>query len=145
MTASRRRRRGLSRALWLSILLPCLTLIGGCGPRAESRVSYDIPGGSADRGRQAMTEYGCNACHTIPGVTRADATVGPPLVDWADRVAIAGRYPNTPENLMAWIEDPQRMEPGSIMPDTGVPEPVARDMSAYLYTLRQNSARFPWW
>jgi cytochrome c len=91
-----------------------------------------------------MTEYGCIACHTIPGVTRADATVGPPLTGWAKRASIAGEFPNTPENLIAWIQDPQAMNPGSIMPDVGVPDAVARDMSAYLYTLKWNPAEPPW-
>jgi cytochrome c2 len=100
------------------------------------RTKYDIPGGDAERGRQAMAEYGCPACHTIPGVTRADATVGPPLTGWAERGSIAGEFPNTPDYLLTWLQDPQLMIPGSIMPDVGVPEPVARDMSAYLYTLR---------
>jgi cytochrome c2 len=98
--------------------------------------AYEIPDGDADRGRLAMREYGCSACHTIPGVTRADATVGPPLTGWAERAAIAGQFPNTPEYLIAWLQDPQRMAPGSIMPDVGVPEATARDMSAYLYTLQ---------
>jgi hypothetical protein len=34
--------------------------------------------------------------------------------------------------LIAWIMHPQSMDPGNGMPDVGVPEVVARDMSAYL-------------
>lgn len=131
--------------LALPLLAGCLLLIGGCTNSVKPRAAFDIPGGNAERGRQALTEYGCNSCHTIPGVTRADATVGPPLIDWADRGSIAGLYPNTPENLLGWIENPQGMAPGSIMPNMGVPEPIARDMSAYLYTLRRNPLRAPWW
>jgi cytochrome c2 len=131
--------------LVLLLLLAYLMLITSCGPRISPRAAYDIPGGDADRGRQEMAEYGCAACHTIPGVTRADATVGPPLTGWVERAAIAGRFPNTPEYLLKWLQDPQQMIPGSIMPDMGVPEPVARDMSAYLYTLHQNPAGLPWW
>jgi hypothetical protein len=43
---------------------------------------------------------------------------------------------NTPENLLLWLQRPQMIEPGSVMPDLGVTEEVARDMGAYLYTLR---------
>jgi hypothetical protein len=32
--------------------------------------------------------------------------------------------------------DPQAVEPGTAMPDTGVPERTARDIAQYLYTLR---------
>jgi hypothetical protein len=52
-------------------------------------------------------------------------------------VAIAGRFPNTPENLIAWIMHPQALDPGNIMPDMGVPEAVARDMAAYLFGLER--------
>jgi cytochrome c len=117
-------------------LLFILMLTGGCGVPLNLQAAYDIPGADPDRGRQAMAEYGCIACHTIPGVTRADATVGPPLTGWAQRVTIAGAFPNQPEHLIAWLQDPQQMMPGSVMPDVGVPEAVARDMSAYLYTLQ---------
>jgi len=92
-----------------------------------------------------MTEYGCTACHTIPGVTDADATVGPSLAGWAKRNSIAGHFPNTPENLIPWLQEPQKMAPGTIMPNMGVTEATARDMSAYLYTLDRNPSHFPWW
>jgi cytochrome c2 len=119
-------------------------ILMGCMAQAEPPTSYAVPGGNPDLGRQAMVEYGCPACHTIPGVTRADATVGPPLTGWAERAAIAGQFPNQPEYLMRWIQDPQQMIPGSIMPDVGVPEVVARDMSAYLYTLESKPSGWPW-
>lgn len=120
----------------VGVLLTAFSLFSGCVPSASARPPYEIPGSDAARGRQAMTEYGCAACHTIPGVTRADATVGPPLTEWSTRTVIAGEFPNTPEYLVKWIADPQQLIPGSIMPDVGVPEVVARDMSAYLYTLQ---------
>lgn len=94
-----------------------------------------VPVADPDRGRVAFVEYGCPACHTIPGVTGARAHVGPPLEGWAERRYIAGRLPNTPENLVTWIMSPQAVDPGNAMPDVGVPEVIARDMAAYLYAL----------
>jgi cytochrome c2 len=129
-------------AFWLLFLLSLL-FVNGC-TQPQPKPLYEIPGGDVDRGRQAMTEYGCTACHVIPGVTNADANVGPSLAGWAKRGSIAGKFPNTPEVLVAWIQEPQRMAPGSIMPDVGVPEEVARDMSLYLYTLRRNPSQVPW-
>jgi cytochrome c1 len=38
--------------------------------------------------------------------------------------------------LIRWIETPQAIEPGTAMPNLGVTEQRARDMAAYLYTLR---------
>jgi hypothetical protein len=45
------------------------------------------------------------------------------------------RLPNTPENAVRFILDPQGVSPGSAMPDLRVVEAEARDMVAYLYTL----------
>jgi cytochrome c1 len=121
-----------------------MLLLAACGAQAEPPRDYEVPGGDADRGRQALVEYGCVACHTVPGVTRADATVGPPLTAWARRSSIAGQFPNRPEYLVAWIHNPQAMKPGSIMPNTGITEQAARDVGAYLYTLEANTARWGW-
>ena len=55
---------------------------------------------------------------------------------WSKRTFIAGEVPNTPDFLVRWIEVPQAIEPGTAMPNLGVPEGDARDIAAYLYTLR---------
>jgi cytochrome c2 len=123
---------------WIVIAVNAALLMGGCRALEEPIARHEVPGGDAERGRRAFVEYGCNACHTIPGVTGADAQVGPPLTNWAGRGYIAGLFPNTPEYLIRWIQNPQEMIPGSAMPDMGVPETAARDMSAYLYTLTPN-------
>jgi cytochrome c1 len=71
----------------------------------------------------------------IPGVRGAHGKVGPPLGDIASRTILAGQVPNTPRSMIAWIRDPQAIEPGTAMPNLHVTEPEARDMAAYLYTL----------
>src|SRR4051794_26807905 len=38
-----------------------------------------ITGGDLDRGRTAMSQQGCGACHEIPGVANATGKVGPSL------------------------------------------------------------------
>jgi cytochrome c len=75
-------------------------------------------------------------------VPHAYATVGPPLNDWADRHFIAGHLANNPDNLILWLRFPQEVDPGNAMPDLGVSEQDARDISAYLYTLRRDNGRF---
>ncbi len=127
----------------LAAMLGAMLLLAGCGAQAEPPRDFDA-GGDANRGRQAIVEYGCNACHTVPGITRADATVGPPLTAWAERSTIAGQFPNQPQTLVAWIQNPQAMKPGTIMPNTGISEEDARNVAQYLYTLHANTARLPW-
>lgn len=97
---------------------------------------WAVPGGDADRGRIAIQEYGCGACHSIPGIRSAQGRVGPQLHGFSKQVYIAGRLPNTPPNLVLWIQHPQRVDPHTAMPDVGVSEQEARDIAAYLYTLQ---------
>jgi cytochrome c len=105
-------------------------LASGCGSAGNAATTA---GGDASRGGSLMKAFGCGACHSISGVAGADGKVGPSLEGFADRRYIAGRLPNTPENLVRWIMNPQEVEPGTIMPDLDVTDGLARDMAAYLY------------
>ena len=72
----------------------------------------------------------------IAELPHADGQVGPPLTGIASRAIIAGTVPNTPENLLRWIENPQAIQPGVAMPPlANVDERTARDIVAYLETL----------
>ncbi len=95
-----------------------------------------VPGGDPQRGQVALQSWGCGSCHSIPGVTGATGTVGPALSGLSDRSFIAGHLQNTPDNMILWIMHPQQVSPGGDMPDTGVPEKVARDMAVYLYSIK---------
>jgi len=95
-------------------------------PRPERAVA------NAVRGRMALSQYACNACHVIPGVTGPDTFVGPPLKALAARKYIAGHLPNSAANLAQWIRDPQKINPQTAMPAMDVTESDARDMAAYL-------------
>ncbi len=88
------------------------------------------------RGRQALHQHACSACHTIPGVTGSQVHVGPPLAGIAGRKLIAGTLANTPQNMALWIAQTQQVKPGTAMPQMGVTPQDARDMAAYLGTLR---------
>jgi cytochrome c len=94
-------------------------------------------GGEPSRGQAAVVKYGCPACHTIPRVPGASGLVGPPLTGIAARVYIGGVLENTPDNMMQWVRNPRRFSPRTAMPNTGVTEQDARDIAAFLYTLRQ--------
>jgi cytochrome c2 len=78
--------------------------------------------------------YGCGSCHGVKHVRKATGMVGPPLDGIAIRAMLAGRLENRPDNMQRWIRDPQRVSPGTAMPDLNVGEKDARDISAFLYT-----------
>lgn len=94
-----------------------------------------VPGGDAKQGQVLLQAWGCGSCHTIDGVPGADGKIGPALNGMTDRSYIAGHLRNTPDNMIQWIMHPQEISPGTDMPDSGVPESVARDMAAYLYSI----------
>jgi cytochrome c2 len=115
----------------------CVLLAAGFATAACGRgpVTH-VPDGSAERGKQTIAAMGCGACHVISGVPGADGEVGPPLTGVARRAIIGGTLPNTPANMVAWIEDPPAIAPTTAMPNLGVTPQSARDIAAYLYTLR---------
>jgi cytochrome c len=117
-------------------LIPLLLvglLLGGCRAEPPPRTAA---GGDAERGRLLLRQYACGSCHRIPGVAAARGTFGPPLDALSRQVYLAGVLPNTPDNLVRWIVDPQAIEPGTAMPDMQVSPEQSRDMAAYLYTLK---------
>jgi cytochrome c len=126
-----------------ALVIPILALIAGmltsCDNLSDSRVHaayITTAGGNARAGRHTIRKYGCYACHTIDGVAGARGLVGPPLDGIGDREFIAGELPNTPQNLMRWIQHPRQVEPHTVMPEMGVTDEDSRDIAAYLYTLR---------
>ena len=102
----------------------------------EQRLAAAVTGGDPVAGKAAIVRRACGACHIIPGAPGARGAVGPPLTGFAGRTYIAGRLVNTPDNLTAWIFDPQAIDPATAMPPTGVGRAEARDICAYLYTLK---------
>ena len=93
-------------------------------------------GGNAARGVQVIQQFRCGACHTIKGINGANGVFGPPLIIFSQQSFIAGELPNTPDNLALWIRVPQSVKPKTAMPNLGLSETQARDVTAYLYTLR---------
>jgi putative membrane protein len=105
---------------------------------SDERTAVQMTGGNVKRGRAAIQRHGCGACHSIAGVQGANGLVGPPLTGIADRAYLAGRLANQPDNMLLWIMDPQKIDSQTAMPDLGLSERDARDIAAYLYTLRVN-------
>ena len=116
-----------ARLAWL-----ILASLGGCGGGRQDRpVAGDPHAGAIVIARKA-----CGSCHEIPGIEEADGTVGPSLAHFARRQTVAGPLANTPANLFRYLKAPQSVVPGNYMPDQGLTDRQARDIAAYLYTLR---------
>jgi cytochrome c1 len=125
------RRGGAAMALAATVAALCLA---GCRNHASPVAAMAAP--DVDRGRAAIAHYSCGACHVIDGVANAHGRVGPMLNRFREQTMIAGRLPNTTDNLVRWIRDPQAVDSGNAMPNLGIDEPTARDIAAYLYTVR---------
>jgi cytochrome c2 len=110
------------------IAVVLLLILAGC--------SNDKPAADAERGRLLLRQFGCGGCHRIPGVADAQGNVGPPLEGVARRVYLAGMLPNSPAAMARWIRTPKAIDPRTAMPELGVSEAHARDMVAYLQTLK---------
>jgi cytochrome c2 len=102
---------------------------------AQESIAPLAPGSPA-HGAELIAQKGCGACHQIPGIEGANGLVGPPLTLMGRRIFVAGLLRNTPQNLAAWVLEPQRFVPGNAMPSTGLTESESLDVAAYLETIR---------
>jgi mono/diheme cytochrome c family protein len=92
-----------------------------------------MPTADPDRGRQAILSAGCGACHSIPGIRWPRGKSASALEGMAQRALIAGRVPNEPELLAAFVRDAPSLVPETTMPAMPVSEQQSRDIAAYLY------------
>jgi mono/diheme cytochrome c family protein len=115
-------------------LLPVL-LLTACN-QEEAASDHRVIDGDPQMGRAAIADVECGVCHSIPGIAGADGIVGPPLEDFAQRQFIAGVLPNQPGILARWVREAPSLLPETGMPDMPLSEEEARDVAAYLYTLR---------
>jgi cytochrome c oxidase subunit II len=91
---------------------------------------------SAEEGRRVFETTACINCHTVSG-TVANGRFGPDLTHLMSRDTIAsGAAPNTPENLRLWVQNPDAIKPGSLMPAMNLTDQQFDRLTAYLLTLR---------
>jgi mono/diheme cytochrome c family protein len=120
----------------LLALLP-LALALGCERTTQSSFATALTGGGdPQRGAQTIGKYGCAGCHTIPGIRGAEGLVGPPLTNLAQRSYIGGVLRNSPDNLTRWVMNAPGIDPMTAMPNLHLTQAEARDVAAYLYTLK---------
>ena len=87
-------------------------------------------------GRQLFEHTACINCHTVSG-TPADGRFGPDLTHLMSRTTIAaGAAENTPQNLRQWIDDPDAIKQGSLMPAMKLSHEDVDAVVNYMETLR---------
>jgi cytochrome c oxidase subunit 2 len=91
---------------------------------------------TAQAGKEVFLSQSCVNCHQVRG-TPAKGTYAPDLTHLASRQTLAsGMVPNTPDNLSAWLQNPQKVKPGCLMPAFALSERDRDLLVRYFSTLR---------
>ena len=106
---------------------PAQTATGAAAPASAAA--------DAGRGKELIDKYACAACHAIPGFEQG-GSLGPSLEGIGSRPQISGRAANNRETMTAYIVDPTSVDPPTRMPAVGATPEDARDIAAFLFTLR---------
>jgi len=87
-------------------------------------------------GRHVFETTACLNCHAVGG-TNGNGRFGPDLTHLMSRNTIAaGAASNTHENLRLWIQNPDALKPGSLMPAMKLSDADLDALVRYLETLR---------
>jgi cytochrome c oxidase subunit II len=87
-------------------------------------------------GRRVFETTACINCHAVAG-TVADGRFGPDLTHLMSRDTIAsGAADNTKANLRLWVQKPDAIKPGSLMPAMQLSDSDLNALVDYLETLR---------
>jgi cytochrome c oxidase subunit 2 len=91
---------------------------------------------TVNAGRRIFETTACINCHAIGG-TAATGRFGPDLTHLMSRSTIAsGAAENTAENLRLWVENPDAIKPGSLMPAMKLSDTDLDALVRYMETLR---------
>jgi cytochrome c oxidase subunit 2 len=84
-------------------------------------------------GEKLFQAKGCVGCHSLNAVNAPKGMIGPNLANVGARSYIgAGSFKNTDETLARWIQNPQAMKKGVLMPNLGVTPEEAKSLVAFL-------------
>lgn len=120
----------------ITVILGVAILIGAWTTRENWDRNVDpIASARSARGQELVVRDGCTSCHALP-LAAPEGLVGPPLTHIGSQSYIAGTFPNHEIWMTLWIQNPQRLKPGTAMPNLNIGERDARDIATYLATLR---------
>ena len=90
---------------------------------------------AAARGKQLFyIKYVCQSCHIVDN-KKDKGYVGPALTGVGDRL--------TPVWIYKWLKNPPALSPGTLMPNPNLPDGEARDLTAFLVTLKAHQKGGP--
>jgi cytochrome c2 len=104
-------------------------------PRGQSA------GGNARRGEELFNTVGCDGCHVVGDRTKVRDLRGASY-DIAPELTRVGSKVN-PDWAYDWVRDPRHYLPGTRMPSMRLTDSEARDIVAYLMTLRDTREHGP--
>lgn len=121
--------------IWKGVVAGSMLLtLSACDPTPVAPPLSDSA--AIARGEAAAGRLGCGACHDIPGIDWPKGHTGPPLAGFGNRGLVAGRLPNNIPQLAAFVRDAPAAVPGSGMPAIPMDASEARDIAAWLQSLR---------
>ena len=110
-----------------------LMSVGGRTPRRTGGMSA---GGNASRGRNLVETVGCKGCHVVGDDERMRKERGFSF-DIAPELSMAGSKLD-PEWIYAWLKNLRAYRPPTQMPNLRLSDQEARDIVAYIATLRDD-------
>lgn len=90
----------------------------------------------AKAGASLFEKKTCMNCHSV-SADPTDAHVGPNLSHLGSRsTLLSGKVVNTKENLSAWLQNPQQLKEGALMPNFLLKKEDVKALTAYLEELK---------
>lgn len=95
-----------------------------------------VQNASVAEGQAVFQHNACISCHTVAG-TVATGRFGPDLTHVGSRDTIAsGAIPNTPANILTFVDNPAHFKPGVLMPPMHLNGHDLNVVTAYLTSLK---------
>jgi mono/diheme cytochrome c family protein len=105
-----------------------LTAYQASGFDSQALDASALSADAAARGKELFyTKYACQSCH-IADYKKDKGYVGPALAGVGDRL--------TPVWIYKWLKNPRALNPSTLMPNPNLPDGEARDLTAFLVTLK---------
>ena len=125
--------RGGTASIFAMAAATLALAVAGCVDKAD--LPRSVAQADPAEGLRIIERAGCAACHVVPGVRWPKGRTGGSLAGVGARPLIAGRLPNQPDVMAAFVRNAPGLVPDTAMPAMPLTQDEARDVAAYLYTL----------